>query len=327
MAMKDIEDRFNRHYRYPWTFLNNENFTTDFIEQTTRMASGRVTHGLIPAEHWSVPSFIDDARFRENMERLGKRRVIYGDVESYHHMCRYNSGFFWRAAQLAEYDWYWRVEPGTNFFCDQLYDPFTFMRENGKRYSFVIAMYEFRLTIETLWDSTREFARLRPGLVAKENTLGFLVDDLVPGEGSAFDKDYNLCHFWSNFEIGDLNLWRSEAYREYFDFLDRKGGFFYERWGDAPVHSIAAALFLSKDQIHFWSDIGYRHPPYERCPQDDGGIDTARCICPFAKEESFDFDGYSCQKRWWRLNGEELHGYLGDFWIHADDIGRPGREG
>ena len=73
------------------------------------------------------------------------------------------------------------------------------------------------------------------------------------------EGDYNLCHFWSNFEIGDLNFWRSEAYSKYFDFLDEKGGFFYERWGDAPVHSIAAALFLNTDEVHWFSDVGYMH--------------------------------------------------------------------
>ncbi|MCQ4711893.1 hypothetical protein NE459_25310, partial [[Clostridium] innocuum] len=79
---------------------------------------------------------------------------------------------------------------------------------------------------------------------------------------------YNLCHFWSNFEIAALDLWRSPAYSAYFDYLDHEGGFFYERWGDAPVHSIAAALFLPKDKIHYFSDIGYHHPPYDNCPLD-----------------------------------------------------------
>ena len=33
---------------------------------------------------------------------------------------------------------------------------------------------------------------------------------------------------WSNFEIGNLDLWRGEAYSKFFDFLDQKGGFYYE---------------------------------------------------------------------------------------------------
>ena len=31
---------------------------------------------------------------------------------------------------------------------------------------------------------------------------------------------------------------------------------FPQRWGDAPVHSIGAALFAKKEEIHFFNDIG-----------------------------------------------------------------------
>lgn len=33
---------------------------------------------------------------------------------------------------------------------------------------------------------------------------------------------------WSNFEIADMNFWRSEAYTKYFDHLEATGGFYYE---------------------------------------------------------------------------------------------------
>ena len=32
---------------------------------------------------------------------------------------------------------------------------------------------------------------------------------------------------WSNFEIADLEFWRSEAYTKYFEYLDSTGGFYY----------------------------------------------------------------------------------------------------
>jgi len=37
-----------------------------------------------------------------------------------------------------------------------------------------------------------------------------------------------LTSVWSNFEIGDLDFWRGEAYSKFFDFLDERGGFYYE---------------------------------------------------------------------------------------------------
>ena len=39
----------------------------------------------------------------------------------------------------------------------------------------------------------------------------------MAAHGAGKDGEYNLCHFWSNFEIADL----SEAYSQFFQNLDR----------------------------------------------------------------------------------------------------------
>lgn len=98
---------------------------------------------------------------------------------------------------------------------------------------------------------------------------------------------------WSNFEIGDLNFLRSQAYLDYFDQLDKDGGFFYERWGDAPVHSIAAALLLRKDEIQFFDEIAYYHVPFTHCPTSEKKRLDLRCSCN--PEKNFDWKGYSCE--------------------------------
>jgi alpha 1,2-mannosyltransferase len=97
---------------------------------------------------------------------------------------------------------------------------------------------------------------------------------------------------WSNFEIVNLNWLRSPAYIDYFDHLDKAGGFFYERWGDAPVHSIAAALLLKQDEIHFFNEIGYYHVPFSHCPTGDKIKEELKCYCN--PKENFDWKGYSC---------------------------------
>ena len=52
-----------------------------------------------------------------------------------------------------------------------------------------------------------------------------------------------------------------------------------QRWGDAPVHSIGAALFARKDQIHFFDDIGYQHPPFMHCPRLHNVRKERNCSC------------------------------------------------
>jgi len=165
------------------------------------------------------------------------------------------------------------------------------MHENNKIYGFTITMYEFRRTIESLWSTVRDFITVHPEYVARNNAMNFLSDN-----GGA---EYNLCHFWSNFEIADLDFWRSEAYTAFFEYLDRSGGFYYERWGDAPVHSIAAALFAGTDRIHFFREIGYEHAPYTHCPAEDDVWERGRCTCDPA--HSFDYDWYSCMSKWDRM--------------------------
>jgi hypothetical protein len=53
----------------------------------------------------------------------------------------------------------------------------------------------------------------------------------------------------------------------------------HQRWGDAPVHSIGAALFANKDQIHFFDEIGYEHAPYQHCPREKKSWEAGRCGC------------------------------------------------
>lgn len=44
-SIRQIEDRFNRHYHYPWVFLNDVPFTDEFIEMTSKLVSGGVKYG------------------------------------------------------------------------------------------------------------------------------------------------------------------------------------------------------------------------------------------------------------------------------------------
>ena len=85
-------------------------------------------------------------------------------------------------------------------------------------------------------DLRLEFMEHHPQYVADGNSVGFLSDD--------GGHKYNLCHckllistirrrwlavlVWSNFEIADMNFWRGPAYTDFFNYLDSKGGFYYE---------------------------------------------------------------------------------------------------
>ncbi|KAF9484134.1 glycosyltransferase family 15 protein [Pholiota conissans] len=289
-SMKQMEDRFNKKFRYPYVFLNEVHFDEAFKERVLELTDADVQFGLILPEHWNQPPEIDEKKATEAREQMVRNRVIYGGSVPYRNMCRYNSGFFYRHELLKPFKYYWRVEPGVTYFCDLDYDPFLFMQDNDKLYSFTLALPEYVTTVPTLWDEVKAFMANNTDLISRDNAMDFLSND--------GGLTYNLCHFWSNFEIASLDLWRGEAYSKFFDHLDKAGGFYYERWGDAPVHSIGAALFARKDQIHFFDDIGYRHEPYQHCPKGESHK-RGKCYCD--SNQSFDYHYYSCKKKFDQL--------------------------
>ncbi|KAI8818618.1 Mnt1 protein [Fimicolochytrium jonesii] len=299
-SITELEKRFNGRWRYPYVFLNELPFDDNFKNKLQAVnPSADMKFGLIPVVHWSYPSWINQTRAAAARKAMHEAKIIYGGHEAYRHMCRYNSGFFYRHELLDEYDYYWRVEPDVHFYCDIDEDPFRFMQENNKLYGFTVSLTEFRATIPTLWETTRAFMTENPSYIRTEdNAVRWISKDL---------KDYNLCHFWSNFEIGSLHLWRSKAYEGYFEHLDHAGGFFYERWGDAPVHSIGATLLLKPSQIHFFNNIGYDHTGINHCPIDQPAF-ANKCQCNGLK--NFDMTDWSCTPEWFDLFGDTSFVFL-----------------
>ncbi|OXB44054.1 hypothetical protein B1J92_I04378g [Nakaseomyces glabratus] len=306
-AIKSLESRFNHKYHYDWTFFNDVPFDEDFIRRTTEVASGKTQYGLIPKDNWDIPSWINKTTMNNNMNIFNEENMLYGSSISYRNMCRYNSGFFFRQKLLDGYDYYMRVDPDVHFLCDLPYDPFEMMVVNHKKYGFVITMHEIGSTIPTLWDTVKKFISQHSDLINKNNLLGFLTDknDLGKNKFKAhFQDDYNLCHFWTNLEVGDLNFFRSDKYLKFFDFLDANGGFYYERWGDAPIHSIAAALFLDKDEIIHFEEIGYHHMPYYHCPMPNAFWDSHKCACSRSGQFNVINNEINCLPRYWKHNGK-----------------------
>ncbi|KAJ7618034.1 glycosyltransferase family 15 protein [Roridomyces roridus] len=290
LSVRQLEDRFNRRYHYPYVFLNEEEFTEDFKRRIRNLTPSKVEFGLIPKEAWFQPEWIDAEKAQAAMVRMERANVKYGGNLAYHNMCRFNSGFFFKHPLVLQYEWYWRVEPNIKFHCDIIDDPFMYMVQNNKTYGFTLSVYEIPATIKNLWLTVKDFMTEYPEYILPSSVNAL---DFISNDGG---RSYNRCHFWSNFEIASLGFWRSEAYTAFFEFLDKTGGFYYERWGDAPVHSIAAALMLPRSSIHLFEEIGYQHDDWSHCPRSQELWERGRCLC--TEKDSFDYSWDSCRPKW-----------------------------
>jgi alpha 1,2-mannosyltransferase len=186
-SIRAVEDRFNRKFNYDWVFLNDKPFDENFKKIASALVSGTAKFGVIDESHWSFPEWIDQDRAADVRQQMKQAKVIYGDSVSYRHMCRYESGFFFQHPLMLDYEWYWRVEPSVEFFCDINYDTFRFMAENNKMYGFVLSLYEYKETIPTLWNSVKKFMKQHPEHIAPDNSMEWLSED--------GGDNYNRCHF------------------------------------------------------------------------------------------------------------------------------------
>ncbi|KAK4186685.1 putative mannosyltransferase KTR5 [Podospora australis] len=287
-SMKSIERHFNRWYNYPYVFLNDGDFDDTFKNTVKNYTKASVEFGKVGPDMWGYPDWIDPKVAKEGINKQGDNAIMYGGLESYHFMCRFYSGFFYKHELLQKYEWYWRLEPEISYFCDITYDPFLAMIEHNKTYGFTIAVKELRETVPNIFRYASAYKRLHnltsqgmwemfvePRPDKPEPKKADLPDEVLrnepqrPKEIDPEDMEgekYNMCHFWSNFEIARLDFFRSKEYEDFFQMMDRSGGFWMERWGDAPIHSLAAGALLAPRDIHYFRDFGYRHTTIQHCP-------------------------------------------------------------
>lgn len=338
-SLKSLELHFNQWFHYPFVFLNDEPFSDEFKTAVSEVFSGKAEFGVLDTQIWDFPDDVEDSiELQEWIQSQGDRGIMYGSMKSYHKMCRFYSGMFYKHPLVAKYEWYWRVEPDVHFFCDLTYDPFIEMEKAGKKYGFTIMIREFYQTIpnllritssflkenkiepKSLWklfikdyrqdleiqdldhwnkyyryldDEDKITERMSDNLIIKnlheemernkdiksdkmieEFDIERLIEtrvnrrtSLPPLQRDSIDGEtYNLNHFWSNFEIAKIEVWSNPIYESYFKYLEDNKGFFKERWGDAPIHSIALGFLLELDELHYFRDIGYKHTTIGHCP-------------------------------------------------------------
>ncbi|KAG7897688.1 hypothetical protein KL935_004869 [Ogataea polymorpha] len=268
-TVHQVEETWNHNYHYPYVFLSSQNISTEFQHKLREKCSGDVVFDRIPQSLWTVPSTTDARRVKESMKKLAAKGVqLANDIEHRNKM-RFKAGYFFNTGIMRHYKYYWNLEAGSDYFCNIDYDIFKFMEQNNLVHGFAISLYDNPHAVETLWPRTLEFVQQHPAYVDNNASFTWLTESLQNPEHTKIANGYSTCYFSSAFEIGDMDFYRSEIYADYFRHLEDSGGFYYERWGDAPVRSIALTLFGDKTKIWWFRDMGVAQDPYHNRPLSD----------------------------------------------------------
>jgi hypothetical protein len=184
----------------------------------------------------------------------------------YRHMCRFHATVvhkYLSTLGYAQYDYIMRLDDDSLITSPVGYDLFRYMRENKKQYGFVNMVADEPACVEGLWGKSAEFYNSSSVVAAARRNRG------TRNRSSEGDDDDDLFRAWprgavfyNNFEISSFALWRSPVWLAYMDYIDRLGGIYTVRWGDAPLHTIGVTMVLERDEIHAFRDIAYRHDPF-----------------------------------------------------------------
>ena len=203
-------------------------------------------------------------------------------------MCRFYSGLFFRHELMLKYDYFMRLDSHVNFPCEMEQDPFAYLKAKNQLYGFIITMKEKHEYIPSLHATIRKW--LEHDNIARVNKSYMINSYNV----KLFES---LCIVYNNFEVGSLAAMRSSTYLDYFDYLDKAGGFYYERWGDAPVRTYYMMLMLKGQTLRF-KDIAYKHYWYFNKPNNKMLLDKCNKVL---KASHFSYPQrlhYQCTHLW-----------------------------
>ena len=171
---------------------------------------------------------------------LKKNRTV-----GYRHMCRFHAFGVYDEPILNGLEYAWRLDDDSVISRRIDYDVFLHMKDNGYTYGYAFVVSDHPKCIVGLWEITCKFAR------------EYGIDIKLPQYNSQLV-------YYNNFEISKLSFWRSCDYQYYADYIDRLGGIYYYRWGDAAIKTLGLHIFVPRRNIYAFDDIGYVHKQFAR---------------------------------------------------------------
>jgi Glycolipid 2-alpha-mannosyltransferase len=137
----------------------------------------------------------------------------------------------------CSYRYIFRLDEDSFIHSPIQYDIFDYMKLHGYAYGFRMCAYEMKVTqrMSTLW-------------LKRHSTF-------IPQR----ELDLDMCGFYNNFFVADLEFFRSAEVSTFLQFIDQQGHIYRRRLGDLMIHSMAVYWFAPKERIHRFLDFTYEH--------------------------------------------------------------------
>ncbi|CAF3960565.1 unnamed protein product [Rotaria sordida] len=142
----------------------------------------------------------------------------------YFHMCRFFTLMLPNHPLLTLFSFYWRLDTHSYIFGQKsIEDPFDIMQKRKIQYAFTMANIDDELHTEGLWSIFHEFLKehcLKPSINFRKTQT----------TNVSLFRDHSLIRAWLH-------------------KVDRNGGIYRHRWGDAPIHTLILTQLISRNQL------------------------------------------------------------------------------
>ncbi|KAF9928848.1 alpha 1,2-mannosyltransferase 2.4.1 [Linnemannia zychae] len=278
-TMRQVEDRFNRDRHYPWVILSPQPLSErtqtliQHIPSATHLdnddtdAPAAITFGLIPREQWKFPRWIEALKVRKGDHARLKLGLNTTSV-AIRQRRRYMSGFLAQHELLDRYEFFWRVDPGLSLFCDIEQDPMLAMKEDGQKFAWSVSAAVNEAGTPGAWSIIQKFKETYPNHIPHINDESFITRESL--------NEFSACSYNVQNSIGSIDFFRSPAYIDYFNLIDKEGPIYYERWEDDTVITIGLSLLLPRSDIRFLKELGWGYTTSNTGSKMGIGIETLK---------------------------------------------------
>lgn len=248
---------YNKNYNYDVVIMHegdyDERSQQEIIRSIREKHRGAVKFLKLDNSDFSVPSHIDE----EKLEKcLQTKPVPYWRNKNYRMMCYFWVKNFFKYTQ--DYDYVMRLDDDSIIEEPLKEDLFEIMKNKDLVYlsnivhvDCGVCNYGMKELFLDIFPDKRD--KIEGGLFIKatlNNSNKGVFDKLndlhLINYGKPIDGDTIDIHmpvmYYNNFFVTSTKFWRDQRVQDVIDKIDKNGGIFYYRYGDAPLHTLIVTL-------------------------------------------------------------------------------------
>ena len=120
-------------------------------------------------------------------------------------MCNFHSKTVYEMPIMQDVEYSWRQDDDSFILSNINYDVFKFMKTNQYKYGYRVVNKDSPICVAGLWTTVKAYVMLK-------NINPYF-----------YEKWKEPSVMYNNFEISDMNLWRSQEYKDYISYIDKLG--------------------------------------------------------------------------------------------------------